>query len=62
MEFLSASPAGAGLYVAGALNFFAAWLFFHLPGVSFWTIAPIWRANRYLQPAGVALWGGRMQS
>lgn len=32
------------------------WLFFRLPGVQFWTFAPIWRANHYLSPTGVVLW------
>lgn len=55
MEFLLASPAGAGFYATGVLNMLTAWLFFRKPGVGFLTFAPIWRAGRYLHPAGVAL-------
>lgn len=56
MSLFAASPAGTGFYAAGVLNLLFAWLFFRRPGVSFWTCAPVWRANRYLYPAGVALW------
>ncbi len=56
MDFLIASPAGTGFYAVGVLDLLTAWLFFRRPGVGFWTFAPIWRANRYLYPAGVALW------
>jgi hypothetical protein len=40
---------GIGLVLLG-------WLFFRRPGVGFWTLAPVWRANRYLKPPGAALW------
>jgi hypothetical protein len=34
------------------------WLFFRRPGVAFRSLAPIWQANRFLRPPGVALWIG----
>ena len=34
----------------------ASWLWFRHPGQKFWFAAPVWRASRYLRPAGVKLW------
>jgi len=44
------------LIFGGPALVLAGWLFFRLPGVRFWTFAPVWRANRYLSPVGVTLW------
>jgi hypothetical protein len=44
------------LIVVGIAMMLSGWLFFRRPGVPFWTFAPIWRANEYLFPPGVALW------
>ncbi|WP_454828427.1 hypothetical protein [Pseudoxanthomonas wuyuanensis] len=44
------------LIFGGPALVLVGWLCFRLPGVPFWTFAPIWRANRYLSPVGVALW------
>jgi hypothetical protein len=33
------------------------WLCFRRPGVRFWMwLAPVWQANRYLNPIGATLW------
>jgi hypothetical protein len=47
---------GLILMVVGIALMLSGWLFFRLPGVPFWTFAPIWRANEYLYLPGVALW------
>jgi hypothetical protein len=47
---------GLILIVVGIAMMLAGWLFFRRPGVPFWIFAPIWRANEYLHPPGVALW------
>ncbi len=44
------------LAVVGLAMTISGWLFFRRPGVEFWTLAPVWRANHYLYPRGVALW------
>jgi|APAra7269097235_1048549.scaffolds.fasta_scaffold03243_9 hypothetical protein len=56
MDFLLASPAGAGFYPTVVLNILATGPFFRRSGVGFLTFAPIWWAGRYLYPAGVTLW------
>jgi hypothetical protein len=41
--------AGIGMVLLG-------WLLFRRPGMAFWTLAPVWRANQYLKPPGAVLW------
>ena len=45
----------AVLYFGLALSL-ASWLWFRHPGQKFWFAGPVWRASRYLTPAGVKLW------
>lgn len=49
---------GFALFISGMAQLFIGWIFFRHPGVSFWVLAPIWKASKYLLPAGVALWVG----
>lgn len=51
---------GFAFAIAGLAQVLVGWLFYRLPGVSFWTFAPVWRAGNYLSPVGVALWVGGM--
>ena len=48
--------AGQVLVIVGLIVSVVAFLFFRLPGVPFFFMGPIWRARRYLTPAGVTLW------
>ena len=49
---------GLALIAAGFAQTFAGFIFFRQPGVRFWFFGPIWRASKYLNPTGVALWVG----
>ncbi len=47
---------GLILMLTGVGMVLLGWLLFRQPGVSFWTFAPVWRANQYLKPPGAVLW------
>lgn len=33
-----------------------SWIWFRHPGQPFWFAGPVWRATKYVTPAGVRLW------
>jgi hypothetical protein len=46
------------VFLASIIMMSAGWAFFREPGVPFWGFAPVWRASRYVRPAGAILWVG----
>lgn len=44
------------LIVLGLVLSLVSWIGFRRPGQRFWFAGPVWRASRYLRPAGAALW------
>jgi hypothetical protein len=47
---------GLAVVLTGLSMGILGWLFFRRPGVSLWTVAPLWETNRHLKPIGSALW------
>ena len=47
---------GMTLALVGSVQVFVGFIFFRQPGIPMMFFGPIWRANRYLTPPGVALW------
>ena len=44
------------LMVIGIALSLISWIWFRQPGQKFWFAGPVWRASKYLRPAGARLW------